>query len=534
MIRTQLRQLPAYARTANELRRFLRSPVSPPVAEQRVAEAISLRRDRLLVLLQHGIYGHPRSPYRALLQHAGIEYGDAQELIDREGVDGAVSCLASQGVYVTLDEFKGRLPIRRGSLELPIETFTFGVPRQGAGLAVRTGATRSSGTPSLIRFDDLVEVANHRSVMHQGWGHNQGSLAIWFPILPGSAGFANILIYAKQGRPPERWFSHAPVTKGRDNPGAWQTHALLRTGRLFMSGFPSPEYVPLSDAERVADWMIDRLRRGNRCQVVTYVSSAMRVCAAAISAGASLEGALFVVLGEPLTESRANTIRASGAEVTSTYSSTETGTIADGCADPIAPDDVHLLLDRAVAIRHPMPAGGRTVDGLLLTKLSPTASTIMLNVEAGDTGQIVERTCACPYGVLGYSQHLHSITSYEKLTGEGMTYDASALAAAIEAVLPARFGGSSTDYQAYEELEDNHLVRLTLLVSPRLGPIDDDDLVATLRAEMQRGAAGHRLADLIWEQAGFLRVRRAEPISTARGKLLPFQVARPLDSANDR
>ena len=126
-------------------------------------------------------------------------------------------------------------------------------------------------------------------------------------------------------------------------------------------------------------------------------------------------------------------------------------------------------------------------------------------------------------------QHLHSITSYEKLTGEGMTYDASALAAVIESVLPARFGGSSTDYQAYEELEDDDLVRLTLLVSPRLGPIDEDELSATLRAEMQRGTAGHRLADLVWEQAGFLRVRRAEPIPTARGKLLPFQVARPAD-----
>jgi hypothetical protein len=110
-----------------------------------------------------------------------------------------------------------------------------------------------------------------------------------------------------------------------------------------------------------------------------------------------------------------------------------------------------------------------------------------------------------------------------------MTYDASALVRVIEVVLPAKFGGTATDYQAIEEEGDDKLVHLTLLVSPRLGDLSETDVIATLRAELQQGPAGHRLADLIWEQAGFLRVRRAEPISTARGKLLPFQVARPAD-----
>ena len=54
----------------------------------------------------------------------------------------------------------------------------------------------------------------------------------------------------------------------------------------------------------------------------------------------------------------------------------------------------------------------------------------------------------------------------------------------------------------------------------------DADIIATLRSELQRGPAGHRLADLVWEQAGFLRVRREEPLPTVRGKLFPFQVAR--------
>ncbi len=179
-----------------------------------------------------------------------------------------------------------------------------------------------------------------------------------------------------------------------------------------------------------------------------------------------------------------------------------------------------------------MESGGGLVDGLLLTTLSPHARKVMLNVETGDTGRLTERACACPYGRLGYTRHLDSITSYEKLTGEGMTYDASVLVSVIEEVLPARFGGSATDYQAIEEEGDDKLLYLTVLVSPRLGIITEADVIATLRAELQRGPAGHRLADLVWEQAGFLRVRRAEPIPTARGKLLPFQVAKPADGGN--
>ena len=107
-----------------------------------------------------------------------------------------------------------------------------------------------------------------------------------------------------------------------------------------------------------------------------------------------------------------------------------------------------------------------------------------------------------------------------------MTYDASSLVQVIEEVLPARFGGSVTDYQAVEEPGENGLVHLTLLVSPRLGPLDDADVTNAVRGELRRGHGGERLAELVWNQTDFLRVRRAEPIPTARGKLLPFHVLR--------
>ncbi len=525
----KLSRAQAYARTAVGLRGFLRDSISPDAAERIVGNALAERSGRLLTLLRDRVCGSPISPYPALLRHAGVTGADIEDLVDREGVESALARLAANGVYVTLDEFKGRRPIRRGSLELTVVPGAFDAVGARAGVPVRSGATRSAGTPTLIQFDALSEEAAHRSLLLNAVGYDQGPAALWLPVLPGSAGIANVLRYAKLRRAPERWFSHAPVSLSPSNPAAWQTQTVLRLGRVFAAPLPRPEYVPLNEADRVAAWVIDQLRRGNRCQVVTYVSSAVRVCAAATAAGARLDGALFVVIGEPLSASRTAAIGATGAAVTCTYSMTESGTLGCGCGDPAAPDDVHLLLDRAAVVQHPVESGGRQVEGLLVTTLSPHARKVMLNVETGDTGRLTERACACPYGRLGYTRHLDSITSYEKLTGEGMTYDAAALVGVIEAVLPARFGGTATDYQAIEEEGDDKLVHLTLLVSPRLGTIAEVDVIATVRAELQRGPAGHRLADLVWEQAGFLRVRRAEPIPTARGKLLPFQVARPAD-----
>ncbi len=304
----KLRQLRAYARTAIGLRAFLRSSLSPEATERTVGSALAERPGRLLTLLRERVWDSPTSPYLALLQHAGMTEVDVADLVDREGVEGALAHLAAHGVYVTLDEFKGRRPIRRGSLELTVAPGAFDAVGARAGVPVRSGATRSAGTPTLIQFDALTEEAAHRSLLLKAAGNEQGPVALWLPVLPGSAGIANVLRYAKLNRAPERWFSHAPVSLSASNPAALQTRTVLRLGSLFAAPLPRPEYVPLDDAGRVAAWVIDHLRRGNRCQVVTYVSSAMRVCAAATAAGSRLDGALFVVIGEPLSASRAAAI----------------------------------------------------------------------------------------------------------------------------------------------------------------------------------------------------------------------------------
>jgi hypothetical protein len=95
----------------------------------------------------------------------------------------------------------------------------------------------------------------------------------------------------------------------------------------------------------------------------------------------------------------------------------------------------------------------------------------------------------------------------------------------VEEVLPARFGGQPTEYQLLEE-EEGGLSRVSVLVSPRRGAIDERALIATVldfldRVPNARAAYGER-----WRDAGTLRVRREEPYATSASKILALHVSR--------
>jgi hypothetical protein len=66
--------------------------------------------------MRQAIYQRPENPYRTLLDHAGFEYGDIEKLVSKKDVEGTLHALFEQGVYLTVDEFKGRRPLIRGSL----------------------------------------------------------------------------------------------------------------------------------------------------------------------------------------------------------------------------------------------------------------------------------------------------------------------------------------------------------------------------------------------------------------------------------
>ena len=95
----------------------------------------------------------------------------------------------------------------------------------------------------------------------------------------------------------------------------------------------------------------------------------------------------------------------------------------------------------------------------------------------------------------------------------------------LEEVLPARFGGAGDDYQVVETEGTEGILRLELIVSPRVGPVDPEQVREAFLEALGDGSLD-RLRAEIWRQAGTVTVSRRWPSSTRAGKILPFHLAR--------
>lgn len=232
--------------------------------------------------------------------------------------------------------------------------------------------------------------------------------------------------------------------------------------------------------------------------------------------------------GEPPTPAKIAHITHIGARWIPTYFFTEVGAVGIGCAQPFDENDLHFFKDAFALIQLPSPVPGSNivVDAFCFTTLLPSAPKIMLNVAIDDYGMIERRTCHCPLEGYGFTEHLCHVRSFHKLTGEGVTLVGSEMLHILEEVLPARFGGSPLNYQLLEEEDEQGFTRLSLLVSPSLGAIDEEALISTVMESLKQSSVAADLARAIWNQAKILRVKRMEPLWTLRGKLMPLHLTK--------
>ena len=129
-------------RLGPQLRRPLDVAESRAILETRFAR----READFLWILRHAIYGHPDSPYRQLLQWAGCAYGDVERLVRQDGVEGALRALYRQGVYLTVDEFKGRRPAIRGNAVIEVGPARLRNPTAAAHVFGGTSGSRGPRT----------------------------------------------------------------------------------------------------------------------------------------------------------------------------------------------------------------------------------------------------------------------------------------------------------------------------------------------------------------------------------------------------
>ncbi len=176
------------------LRAFLRNRITDDEANRRLTSQLERREADFLALLDRAVLARPESPYARLLAHAGIESGDLRALVDDVGVEGALERLFEAGVCVSIDEFKGKAPIRRGSLELAVTASDFDNPLVAKQFTASTGGSGGAARPLAGSFELFEEFALYRVVLDRAFDVTSRPLAVWQPMPPSLAGIAAALV----------------------------------------------------------------------------------------------------------------------------------------------------------------------------------------------------------------------------------------------------------------------------------------------------------------------------------------------------
>jgi hypothetical protein len=437
-------------------------------------------------------------------------------------LEGALGRLFAQGVYLTVDEFKCRRPIVRGSATIVVESDDLRDARATAHLAVHTGGSRSAGVPVSIDLAYVRDRAVDTGLTFDAFGGATWEHAVWG--VPGGSSVVVVLECAAFGGRISRWFSQIDPRRPDLHPRYRWSARVMRWGSVGAPArLPALEYAPLTEPSPILRWIAGVRRAGGTPHLHTHASSAVRLCQAAEDAGMRLDGVQLTAASEPMTAARLATICRSGATCWPQYASVEAGVVGRPCLAATAPDEVHVYEDR-LALIQPDPAAvppGLTADTLLTTSLRRTATArLLLNVSMGDIAELDRRRCGCPLERLGWSLHLRRIRSLEKLTAAGMTFLETDVIRVLEEVLPARFGGGPTDYQLVEEEDTAGTPRLRLLVHPAVGPLAGPTVAEAFLAAIGAGRGAEQVMGLAWRDAGLLRVERRAPLATVSGKIL--------------
>jgi hypothetical protein len=522
-----LRDLVVGSRFVRDLPAYLRRPAySAQSARAEVAARLAGRGEELLAMVDRSVFRRPASLYGRLFAHAGCEPGDLAALVRRDGVEAALERLRRAGVYLTGDEFKGRRPVVRGALTLAGGPDAVRNPRARLHLPLRSSGSRGSGTPVLMDLDYVRACAASTGAALDAAGAGSTRSAIW--EVPGGGSIFRLLEFSAMGAPPERWFSHLPMNAPELHPRYRRSAVALAWGaRLAGFRLPRPEHAPLDQPSAIVAWLRATLDAGASPLLFSMASAALRVLECAESSRVDLGGAWIVLAGEPVTAARLARLRAAGVRPLPRYGSIETGPIGYGCADPAEPDDLHVLDDLHALLEVPAGEGFALPAGaLLLTSLRDSAPFAFINVSFGDSGVLTARRCGCALEQVGWTRHVHTVRSFEKLTGAGVNFHDADVIRVLEEVLPARFGGGSGDYQIVEHEGANGRPQLSLRMHPRLGEADTAEVRSLFLDSLGGAGAGSgeggaaRIMALTWHNAGLVEVVRAAPLATRTGKVL--------------
>ena len=511
----------SYSRFIAQLPRYFKNPLTLDQAQKEIQNRLKIRTENFLSILNHAVYENPTSPYNFLLNLAGCEYGDLVNGVGQFGLEPMLQQLMEAGVWISLDEFKGRKPIQRGDAVFQTTPNNFNNPFMARGIGVSTGGTTGRSVKTRFDLGFMAARACYDRVMMDMLDLEDVPIALWYPTLPASTGIANILRYAKSGFISDRWYNMlVDQNTHLSLETRMATATIIRLSRWLGQKLPFPEPLPFDQIDCIVDQLVKWLRTKKRCAFQSYVSQAVRVAGASWELHHDLKGLVTIVGSEPLTPIKKREIEKTGAEVYNRYMATEIGTIGMGCGNPSESDEIHLMSDM-VAMIQAKDTRPKERNPLFFSSLHPVMPKILINVQLGDSASAYGRACGCEFEKLGFHTHLSMVRSDERFTTHGMAVPCLALEQSVDDVLVAKYGGTSMDYQWVEAENRQGQNRLKLRVSPDIGLVDEKQIVIDVLNELQKGGEGERLMSEIWRQADVISVIREFPKPTGRGKMIP-------------
>jgi hypothetical protein len=510
-----------YLRMARYYGEYVRT--GPPLDPEDMLRRSAARRDtNFLGLVQHDVFENPRTPYYHLLRRAGCTFRDLEESVRREGLEGTLERLRAEGVYLTHDEVKGGT-VRRGSTEIANDPAATARPNSPGGLESISSGSRSKGTATLASNAYRRHREAYEMLARKEWGVAGRATAVLQSVLPAPGGLIASTSLHHCGQPAEHWFAIGKSWREEFH-YRFVTAFLAAEARVLGCHVPLPEYLPPNEFGRVVHWIVSVKRSGRLAFIRSGVSSATRVCGAAMERGLDISGTLFSTTGEGITEARRRLFDAAGVTAYGRYVISEIGTIGTTCRH-VTGNSVHLFDDTAAIIVHrrPAPYADADVNALLFTTVHPDVSRVFINADMEDGGTLHPVRCDCTFSRVGYRTIIQDVQSFGKLSAHSMVLAGPPLLRILEDALPHRFGGAPGDFQLVEQ-EGRAQKELRLRVSPRLGSLDSATVQDFFLRQIKTLYGGN-VSQRVWRATETFQVEVGEPYRTRTGKVHPIHLA---------
>jgi len=493
------------------LRNHFRSPINP-APERRIREQIQNRETNFLSLVRPALFNADH-PYSQLFALAGCTLGDLESSVRRDGLEATLRSLLAQGVYLTHDEYRGRVEIVRGGRHIPSTPADWINQRGKGGVIQSSSGTSGRSVQTGSSIEMVADIEASLMVMLRDLRMTERAVLNIGPILPGF-GLLLALVTKRMGLNCDSWYAPAGGAPGNAH-YRLATHSIVTILRLSGARISYPAYLPPNEFGPIVDALARHHARGDKTAIGGFVSAVTRVAANATERGIDLSGCCAIVTGEALTDAKRSVIESAGITPYSIYGASDMGTVGYPCASMTTGNCVHVFVNGLTLTTRPSQHDSNA-DALCATSVLPYAPRVLINVEMGDTGIVEEARCHCSLSALGLTTQVRNIAAISKVTAQGITIDVADLVRLLEEAIPSRFGGGPHDYQLIEK-EGAAQSEAELRIRPGATTADPKQVLEFFLSETRR-LYGGSMTVLSWTQSDGIHVVVAPPILAGTGK----------------